>query len=135
MSGNGTRAAKQGLHALLAARLFQHAVNVAADAGIFFKVCVDKLFRLALLDAQLLRQPEGREPVDNAKVHRLGAAAVFGVNQHGRHAKDLRSRERMNVIAAAESLRQQRVFREMRQQAQLDLRIVSGEQGTSQARR
>src|SRR5258707_5925037 len=53
---------------------------------------------------------------------------MFSVNQHGRHAEDLRRSERMDVITAAKSFHQQSVFRKVRQQAQLNLRIVGGEQ-------
>src|SRR5262249_14906512 len=125
---NRTHTAKQRSYTLLAARLFQHAVNELAHSVVLFKISVNEFFGFALFNSQLLRQPEGREAVDNAEVHRLGAAAVFGVQQHGRHAKDLRGGERVNVVAAAEGFHQQRIVRKMRQQAQFNLGIIGGEQ-------
>jgi len=53
---------------------------------------------------------------------------MIGRDHERRHAEDLRSSERVNVVAAAVGLNQQRVARKMSEQAQLDLRIVGGEQ-------
>ena len=36
-----------------------------------------------VVDADLLRQPERREPIDDAEVDRLGAAAMLGVDLVG----------------------------------------------------
>ena len=47
----------------------------------------------------LLRQPERRQPVHDAEVHGLGAAAMLGVDLGRRHAEDLRRGERVNVLA------------------------------------
>ncbi len=95
---------------------------------VLLKISVDEFFGFALLNAKLLRQAERRKPVHDTEVHRLGAAAVFSVNQHRRHAEDLRRGERMDVITAAKSFHQQSVFRKVRQQAQFNLRIIGGEQ-------
>ena len=59
---------------------------------------------------------------------------MFRVNQHRRHAEDLRSSEPVNVVAVAERLNQQRIFREVRQQAQLNLRVISRKQRISRLR-
>ena len=45
--------------------------------------------------------------------------------------KTSRSRKRVNVVAASEGLDQQRIVGKVRQQAQLDLRIVGGKQHIS----
>ena len=73
-------------------------------------------------------EPEGREAVDDAEVDGLGAAAVLGVDFAGGHAEDLRGGEGVDVVAAAVGLDQQRVGGEVGEQAQLDLRVVGGEQ-------
>ena len=53
---------------------------------------------------------------------------MIGGDHQRRHAEDLRSGESVNVIAAAVGFHQQRIFREVGQQAQFDLRIVRGQQ-------
>ena len=53
---------------------------------------------------------------------------MLGCHHQRRHAEYLRSGERVDVIAAPKSFHQQWVFREMRQQAQFDLRVVGGQQ-------
>ena len=46
----------------------------------------------------------------------------------GGHAEDLARGEGVDVFAAAEGVDEQRVLGEVREQAQLDLRVVGGEQ-------
>ena len=56
---------------------------------------------------------------------------MLGINQHGRHAEHLRGRQLMDIVAPAERLCQQGIFREVRQQPQLNLRIIGREQRMS----
>ena len=77
---------------------------------------------------KILRQSESREPVDDSEVHDLGLAAMIGGDHQRRHAEDLRGGESVDVVAAAVGFDQQRIFREVSQQAQFDLRIVRGQQ-------
>ena len=56
---------------------------------------------------------------------------MIGGDHERRNAEDLRGGERVNVVAAAVGFDQQRVVREVREQAQFDLRIVGGEQNVA----
>ena len=89
---------------MVAAGLLQSGIDKLAHAFILFKISLDKFLGLALFNAKLLRQAKGRKTVDNAEVHRLGAAAVLGVDHHGRHAEDLRGGERVDIVSAAKRL-------------------------------
>ena len=53
---------------------------------------------------------------------------MIGGDHQRRHAEDLRGGEGVNVVAAAVGLHQQRVFREVGQQAEFDLGVVRGQQ-------
>jgi hypothetical protein len=63
-------------------------------------------------------------PVDDAEVDRLGAAPVAGRDRIDRHAEDARSSRRVEVLAARERLDEPLVAGEVREDAQLDLRVV-----------
>ena len=126
--GNGTNAAEQRRHLLIAAGSFECLVNEAAHALVAFEIGVDVCLGFLGVNPQSLREPEGRESVHDAEVHHLGAAAMLGLHHQRRNAEDLRGGEGVDVVAAAEGVDQQRVVGEMRQQAELDLRIVGGEQ-------
>ena len=56
---------------------------------------------------------------------------MFGVDHQRRHAEHLRGREGVNVFARAIGFDQQLVAGEVRQQPQLDLRVVGVEQDVS----
>src|SRR5271165_973670 len=126
--GERTDASEERGDLKLAARLLEGAVDELAHACVLFEVGVDEALGLFLVDADLLREPEGRESVDDAEVDGLGAAAVLGVNHKRRHAEDLRGGEGVDVVAAAVGFDQQRVGGEVGEQAELDLRVVGGEE-------
>ena len=81
-----------------------------------------------LVDAELLREAERRQAVDDAEVDGLGGAAMLGVLRHGPDAENFLGGARVNVLAGAKCFDQHGVLGEMREDAQLDLRIVGGEQ-------
>ncbi len=119
------------LHFLLAARLLQRVIDERAHAAVFLEVRIDESLGFLGVDAELLRQSERRESVHDAEVHGLGPAAMLGVNHQRRHAEHLRRGQGVNVFAGAESLHQQRVAGKVRQQPQLDLRVVGRQQHVS----
>ena len=80
MSGMRTDPAEERRNFQFGARLLQRAIDERAHPRVFLEVRVDEALGLFLVDADLLRQPEGRQPIHDAEVHRLGAAAMFGVN-------------------------------------------------------
>ena len=71
-------------------------------------------------------RPKGDDAVDDAEVDGLGAVAGLFVHGGGVDAEDLGGGERVDVLAGAVGVEQQRVLREVRHQAQLDLRVVGG---------
>ena len=77
---------------------------------------------------QRLRQAVGLLAVHNAKVHGLGAAAQVGCHLGHRHAKYARGR-------LVKGTYQMFITREMRQQTQLDLRVVHRQKDATLPRR
>jgi len=122
--GNRPDAAEQSGDFLILARFFENAVDEGADAGVLFEVGIDKLAGFALLDAQILREAEWRQAIDDSEVNHLRLATVIGGDHERRNAEDLGRGEGVNVVTAAEGFDQQRVFREVGEQAEFDLRIV-----------
>src|SRR5207302_9460231 len=91
------------------AGFFQRFIDEGANAFVLLKIIRDELFGLGGLDAEILRQPEGREAVDDAEVHYLGLAAMVGGDREWRVTEDLRGGEGVDVVAAAVSFDQQRI--------------------------
>ena len=110
-------------------------VHVVADAGEALKVRLDVVARLLAADAQLVREAERRDAVDDAEVDRLGAAAHLARHVLHRHAEHFRCRHRVNVEAFGEGLLQLRNVGDVREHAQLDLRIVGRDELHARRRR
>ena len=62
------------------------------------------------------------------KLTTLAARRWSARDHERRNAEDLRGGERVDVVAAAVGFDQQRIAREVSEQAQFDLRIIGGEQ-------
>ena len=125
-SAGGGRTASSAWPRSLAAAIVRsmnslHA-RVAAEVG------VDVALRLVALDAELLRQAERRDAVDDPEVDRLGAVALVarqrrpGLPSTSAAVARCTSSPRWNAPASACSPR------EVREDAQLDLRVVGGQQ-------
>ena len=110
------------------AGLLAHAVHVVPDTGIALEVGVDIGLGLGPLDAEVVRQAEGRDAVDDAEVDRLGLAPDHGVHALDRHAEDLAGGDRVDVLALVEGLLQGRDVGDVGGEAQLDLAVVDREQ-------
>ena len=102
-------------------------VKVATHAGISRKVAVDHLLRLRARDAKRRGEAVGLLSVDDAEVHCLSATAHHGRDLGHGHAKDTGGRLGMEVLALAEGRDEMLVAGEMREQAQLDLRVIARE--------
>src|SRR6185369_352653 len=72
--------------------------------------------------------------VDRGEVDRLGTAAHVGRDLFRWDAEDERSRLSVNVPAPLERLDERRIAREVRHEAQLDLRVVGNEEHPALAR-
>ena len=110
------------------ARGFDGLVEETPHAPVAREVGVDRRLRLGRCDAQLVRDAEGRRSVDDPEVDRLGARALVGADRFGRDAEDLGRGAAVDVLAVAERGEQVLVAREVREDAQLHLRVVGGEQ-------
>ena len=111
-----------GVARLLGARY--HVVEERAHARIGLVVAVDHATRLGHRDMQRLRQAVGLLAIHDAKVHGLGATAQVGRYLGHRHTKHARRRLGMEVLALVKGAHQMLVAREMREQTQLNLRVV-----------
>ena len=78
--------AKQRARDSAVAGLAQAILDVLLYALILLEVAMDEIGRLFRTDPQLLRQAERRLSVDDSKVHRFCALALFGRDCINRHA-------------------------------------------------
>ena len=122
--GDVALAAEHGFGVALRARLGHGGIQVLAHAGVHVEVAVDHVLRLAERDAQALRKAERLLAVHDAEVHGLRAAAHLGRDVANGHAEHARGRGGMEVRATGERLDEAVVARQVRKQAQLDLRVV-----------
>ena len=70
--GDGADAAEEGFYFQVAAGFFESFVDEGADAFVFFEIVCDELFGFGGLDAEILREAEGRQAVDDAEVDDFG---------------------------------------------------------------
>src|SRR5580692_2550466 len=129
--GDGADAAEQRFYLHVAAGFVERLVDEGAHALVPLEICRDELFSFGGLDAELLRESEGREAVDDAEVYDLGLAPVVGCDHEWGHAEDLRGGQGVNVVATAVGFDEQRIARKMGEQTQFDLRIIGGEQNVT----
>ena len=76
----------------------------------------------------MLREPEWRKSVDDAEIDGLRGAAVFRVLRHRPHTENLLRRPRVDIFPVAEGRDEHWIFRKVRHDAQLDLRVIRGQQ-------
>ena len=130
--------ATTAVHGLGIARLLgtrHHVVEERTHARVGLVVAVDHVARLGHRDVQRLRQAVSLLTIHDAKVHGLGAAAQVGRHLGHRHAKHARGRLGMKVLTLVKGAHQVLVSRKMRQQTQLNLRVVHRQKDASLARR
>ncbi len=123
--------AERRLHVAVGAAEALGRFHVVADAGIALEIGLDVLAGLLLRDAELGRQAEGGDAVDDAEIDRLGLAPDHRVHALDRDAEHLGGGNGVDVVAVAEGALQRLDVGDMRQQAQLDLRIVGRQQGAA----
>ena len=126
--GNVPLAPEHGRRVPIFVCLGDDAVEVAAHLGIGLVVAIDHLLRLGHRNMQGLTQTKRLLPVDDSEVDRLGATAHLGRHLVNRHAKDVRGRMGVEVLPAQERIDKTLVSRKMREQPELDLRVVSREE-------
>ena len=99
------------------------------------EVGVDELLRRLLRHADVLGQRERRLAVEQRVVDDLRAAPQLVRIEAAVLAEHLERRAIVNVLAAGKGGDQRLVAGQVREHAQLDLRVVGGDQARSQARR
>ena len=126
--GNGALAAEQGAGHAFLANLGDGRFDELLHAGVALEIGFDVFFRLAAGDAQLRGEAEAADAVHDAEVHGFGVAAQLRGHGHGADAEDFGRGAGVDVLAFGEGVEQDRVARHVRQQAQLDLRIVGDDE-------
>ena len=100
----------------------------ALTAGKPLEVAVDELLCLLLRYLEAVGEAVRRQAVDDAVVDHLGLGPGAGI---GLAPQDLRGRGGVHVLAAAEDVLQHLLVRDVREQPQLDLRVVRGDQAVA----
>ncbi len=119
---------EQRLDVAGAPRLRLHRLHVVLDAGEALEIGLDIRAGLAARDAELRREPHGRDAVDDAEIDGLGPAADGGVHALDRHAEHLARRHGVNVEAVGEGLCEGRRVGHVGKHAKLDLAVVRRDQ-------
>ncbi len=101
-----------------------HPLHIGPDAVVVVQVVVDIGPGLIAEDADVLRQGEFRDPVDNAEVHGLGMAALEGRHRLRGHAEYLGRGGGVDIRAGAEGLLHGLVPGNMGKDPQLNLAVV-----------
>ena len=117
-----------GFHEARLPRLAAHPLHVIPHRWVTLEVALDVALRHGAGDAQLPRQTKGGHAVDEAEVDRLGAAPLIFAHGFRGGAEHFRGGGTMHVLALAERAKQTGVAGEMRHDAELDLRIVRGDE-------
>src|SRR5882762_6674844 len=121
--------AENGLDIATVARGLAHLLHVLCHPRIAGEVARDIGLRRGALQAELLRQTEGGHPVDQPEVDHLGVAALLGCDVFERAPEHLGSGGAVDVLARLERAQQILIPRDMRHDAQLDLRIICAHDG------
>ena len=109
-------------------RLGDDLVHEGAHARIALEVAADVVARFLARDVQVARESEVADAVDDAEVDGLRVAAQLGRDLIQGDAEDLGGRARVDVLAALERIDEVLVARHVREQAQLDLRVIGRQQ-------
>ena len=109
-------------------RLAHGLLHVARDVRERGEVRVEDLARLIGRDVETLTEPVGLHAVREPVVHDLREAALERVDLGFVDVEDARRGGRVDVGAAFERLDQAGIVGEVREHAQLDLRVVGGQQ-------
>ena len=111
-------------HIAACVRVCNRFIQKFTYAVIACKVALDVARRLLARNAEVAREPEVAQTVDDTEVDRLCTPPLLARHGIDRYAEHLRCRTRMNVLPAAERVDERRIPRHMREDAQLDLRVI-----------
>src|SRR5207237_1305748 len=126
--------AEERLDEPLVTRLFDGAIQPGANPGKAFEIVLDECLRFGERDAELSGERECALPINRREIDRLGArthvAGHGGLTNPQHHGGGLA----MDVAATLKCRYKGRVIGKMRQQAELDLRVIGGEQQVARRR-
>src|SRR5579883_838269 len=125
---NWAATAKKGAGKAAATDLLEATVEIFFYAVISLEIGGNEFRGFFLIDLQILRQAKRRQAVDNSEVDHFRRTAMLGGLRHRADAEDLLRGARVNVLSRAESLDEHGIFRKMRKDSKLDLRIIGREQ-------
>src|SRR3954453_11930782 len=92
------------------------------------EVAIDELLRLVLLNGEPVRQPEGRQPVDDPVVDHLRLGARAGVDLLPLRPQDPGGGGGVHVLPAPEDLLERLLAGHVGEDPQLHLRVVRGDE-------
>ena len=96
------------------------------DAVVMGEVTVNGPFGLFLWDSERCRKAIGADPIDDAKVYRLGCSAHLGDDLFCWKAEELHGGVGVNVMTFLEISNELFIRRQMSQDTQLNLVVVKG---------
>ncbi len=105
----------------LQARIVHETLHTGKAQEIFF----DIVLRGRTFDAEIASEAECTHSIDQAEVDYLCVAALFAGHVGRHNAEYLGGGRTMNVFAIGKGTQHVGVFRQMRHDAQLDLRVIS----------
>ena len=120
-------AAEQRLRIAPLAHALQRLVNIGADAGEAVEIAVDHVLRLVRIGAEPPGEPPAADAVEDREIDRLGPRTRVAVDR----AEHLARGAVVNVLACRERLLQRGDVGHVRREAELDLRIVGGEENVA----
>src|SRR5208282_4443543 len=124
---HGTDAAEERAGEAGLAHLLEVAVEILLHTAVAREIGGDEFRRFAPFDAELPGQSERGKPVDNAEIDGLGRAAVLRRLRQRPDAEYFFRGARVNILAALEGFQEHGIFGKMREETQLDLRVIGGE--------
>ena len=127
--------AEERRHVAVALRLLDRPRDEVLHVREAREVRVDVLLRLVARDLEVLGQAERRDAVDDPEVDHLGDVALVLRERRRILAEHLGRGRRVDVLAARERLAQLRLAGDVREDAQLDLRVVGATRAGARARR
>src|ERR1700691_5825715 len=106
-------------------------VQEILNSAVALEILGDELRGFLLIDAELLGQAKRRQPVNHAEINNFRDAAMFARLRKRGDVENFLRGARVNVLPATKGFDEYRVAREMRENAQLDLRIIRGKKTAS----
>ena len=120
-------AAEKRRHESVPPGLIQHAVEILPDPLIFLKIAVDVSLGELLRDPKLPGEAERAHPVEDAEIDHLRLPPHVGIHHLGEDAEDVGRGPAVDVFAVGKCPSQRLVAGEVREDPELDLRIIGGE--------